>query len=252
MFASTSIMQEGMDSLYIVVPAYNEEINIKKFVEQWYPILDGKTDTSKLIIADSGSTDRTHDILTVLQKKYPKLDILTGTSKGHGPKLMALYDYAIKNGADYIFQTDSDLQTNSEEFEAFWQRRKQYDGIFGNRVVRGDGFGRAFVEKVVCYLLKLYFGVVVPDANAPFRLLKCDILKKYLYMIPSGYDLPNIMITAYYAYYGEKMEFQEISFKERSGGVNSINIIKIVKIGWKALNDFYKFKKEMRKAEERR
>lgn len=52
-----------MDSIYIVMPAYNEEGNIEKVVEQWYPILEGKGEGSRLVIADNGSTDRTHEIL---------------------------------------------------------------------------------------------------------------------------------------------------------------------------------------------
>lgn len=39
---------------------------------------------------------------------------------GHGPKHIALYDYAIRKGADYIFQTDSDGQTSPDEFEALY------------------------------------------------------------------------------------------------------------------------------------
>jgi len=52
-----------MDSLYIVMPAYNEEKCIEKVVKQWYPLLEGKGDNSRLVVADSGSTDRTHEIL---------------------------------------------------------------------------------------------------------------------------------------------------------------------------------------------
>ena len=104
---------------------------------------------------------------------------------------------------------------------------------------------RAFVERVVCFLLKVYFGVNLPDANAPFRLMKADVVKKYLYKMPSEYNLPNIMMTTYYAKNKEKMEFKEISFKPRQGGVNSINIPRIIKIGWKALGDFRRFKKDM-------
>ncbi len=234
-----------MDTLYIVMPAYNEEKNIRGVVNAWYQILEGKDVQSRLVIADSGSTDRTHQILKELQKECPQLQVLTGTGKRHGPKVIALYDYAIKKGADYIFQTDSDGQTNPDEFEAFWNLRTEYDGVFGNRQVRGDGRQRAFVEKVVCLLLKIYFGVAVPDANAPFRLMKADTVKKYLYRFDSDYNLPNIMITTCFSYYHERLTFKSITFRPRQGGISSVNIPEIIKIGWKALGDFRRFRKGM-------
>ena len=57
--------------------------------------------------------------------------------------------------------------------------------------------------------------------------------------------IPNIMFTTYFAYYQERITFREISFKPRQGGVNSINIPRIIKIGWKAVGDFRKLKREM-------
>lgn len=235
-----------MDSLYVVMPAYNEEANIEDVVKQWHPILEGKAETSRLVIADSGSTDRTHEILLSLKDEFPQLEILSDTNRYHGPKVIALYDFAIKNGIDYIFQTDSDGQTSPSEFEEFWSDRDKYAGQFGNRTVREDGNDRAFVEKVVCFLLQIYFGVKVPDANAPFRLMKTTIVAKYLYRLPNEYNLPNIMITTFFVYYNEPYAFKKISFKPRQGGENSINIPSIVKIGWKALGDFHALKNGMK------
>ena len=236
-----------MDVLYVVMPAYNEEANIESVARAWYPILENADEASRLVIADSGSSDRTHEILENLKSELPKLEILSDTGKQHGPKVIALYDYAIEKNADFVFQTDSDGQTNPDEFINFWELRNQYAGIFGNRTARGDGKSRAFVERVVCLLLKLYFGVKVPDANAPFRLMRTDVVKKYLYKLPKDYNLPNIMMTTYFAYFHEKMKFQEISFKPRQGGVNSIDLGKIIKIGWKALGDFRDLKRDMKK-----
>ena len=235
-----------MDTLYIVMPAYNEEESILGVVEQWYPILEGKSKDSRLVVADFGSKDKTHQILEKLKNsQYPKLEILENDNQFHGPKVIALYDYAIKNGADYIFQTDSDGQTNPDEFELFWQLRNEYEGIFGNRAVRGDGKKRAFVEKVVCFLLRTYFGVKVPDANAPFRLMRTSALKKYLYKLPTDYNLPNIMIVTYFSYYKERIIFKDISFKPRMAGDNSVNFSKIIRIGWKALGEFKRLKSEI-------
>lgn len=234
-------------SLYIVMPAYNEEENIEQVIKAWYPLIEeeDRADTSRLVVADSGSSDRTHEILMELQKNYPKLQILADTEKQHGPKVLALYKYAIAQGADYIFQTDSDGQTDPMEFENFWKMTEEYDLIIGNRTARGDGKSRAYVEKVVCLLLRIYFGVKVPDANAPFRLMRADIVNKYINRMPDDYNIPNIMFTTYFKYYDEKMLFKEISFRPRQAGNNSINIPRIMEIGWKALGDFRRFKREM-------
>ena len=128
-------------------------------IKAWYPLIDeeDRADTSRLVVADSGSSDRTHEILMELQKNYPKLQILVDTEKQHGPKVLALYKYAIVQGADYIFQTDSDGQTDSMEFENFWKMIEEYDLIIGKRTARGDGKSRAYVEKSCMFIAQNIF-----------------------------------------------------------------------------------------------
>ena len=230
------------------MPAYNEEQNIEAVVTSWYSVLNGKSEASRLVVADSGSTDGTHGILKGLQEKLPRLEILEDTGKQHGPKVIALYKHAIHSGATFVFQTDSDGQTTPDEFDAFWQMRNTHSAVLGWRSVRGDGKSRAFVERVVCLLLRCIFGVKVPDANAPYRLMRSDLLARYIDRLPSDYNIPNIMLTTYFAYYGENSTFRTISFKPRQGGKNSINLPRIVKIGLRAIGDFRSFKKAMGKA----
>lgn len=75
--------------------------------------------------------------------------------------------------------------------------------------------------------------------------MKTETVRKYIGKLPEDYNLPNIMMTTYFAFYHEKIDFREITFKPRQAGVNSINIPRIIKIGWKALGDFYQLRKEM-------
>lgn len=101
------------------------------------------------------------------------------------------------------------------------------------------------VENVVCLLLRLIFGVKVQDANAPFRLMKADLIKKYIGKLPRDFNLPNIMFTTYFVYFKEKVLFLPISFQPRKAGKNSINLKKIIKIGWKAIGDFYRLRRNI-------
>lgn len=246
-------MARGVDNaLYVVMPAYNEEQNIEQVVLSWLKVLRCGSEKSRLVVADSGCNDSTHQILLELKEKYNQIEILEDCDKQHGPKVIALYKYAIKNGADYIFQTDSDGQTNPKEFRKFWEKRDDCDGIIGVRKVRGDGKGRAFVERVVCFLLRIFFGVKVVDANAPFRLMQRELLKKYIDKLPNEYALPNIILTAYFVRNKENILFEEISFAPRVAGKNSINIKKIFRIGIRSIIDFCHFRRDMMSEDEKK
>ena len=236
-----------MDKLYIVIPAYNEEENIDRLIKDWYPVIkkhngDGE---SRLVIVDDGSKDGTRFLL---QRYAAERDLLKPLSKengGHGSAVLYGYRYAVKNGADYIFQTDADGQTDPAEFERFWELRKTFDAVVGERKGRQDGFSRVMVEKVLLLILWLFFRVRMPDSNAPFRLMKRELLEKYIRRMPKDYNLPNVMLTTFFVYYREKIKFIHISFKPRQAGQNSINLKKIVKIGKKALADFAVFRRQM-------
>ena len=233
------------DSLFVIVPAYNESENIERCVRDWYPIAEKHGTGSRLVVVNDGSKDDTWEKLCAMAETLPLLVPLTKENGGHGSALLHGYRYAIEQGADLVFQTDSDGQTVPEEFEAFWEKRNEYDAVIGERGERGDGRSRKFVENVVCVLLRIVFGVRVRDANAPFRLMRSSLLAKYIDRLPPDFNIPNIMFTAYFVRNQEKVLFLPISFKPRQGGRNSINIRKIVKIGWKALGDFRRLKKEM-------
>ena len=237
-----------MDKLYIIVPAYNEAENIEKLIDDWYPVIERHNGNgeSRLVVINDGSKDETYTILKKCAETRPLLKPLTKENGGHGPTLIYGYRYAIKNKVDYIFQTDSDGQTLPEEFESFWEQRTEYDAILGNRCDRQDGMSRKFVENTLRFILKLVFGVSVPDANAPFRLMKRDVVERYIKKMPKDFNLPNVMLTTYFAYYKEKALFLKVTFRPRQGGKNSINIRKIVRIGWKALGDFRMLKKQMK------
>ncbi|MCR4754899.1 MAG: glycosyltransferase family 2 protein [Lachnospiraceae bacterium] len=229
-----------MDRLFIISPAYNEAENINAFIDDWYPVIlkhDAKG-TSRLVVIDDGSTDDTYRIIRDRVDSLPLLEVITKKNSGHGPTLIYGYEYALECGADYIFQTDSDGQTSPDEFESFWDMRHEHAAVFGFRPVRGDGFSRKIVEKVLCGVVKLIFGVSLPDANAPFRLMSRAYVKHYLSKMPSDYNLPNVILTVCGAYYHDDIFFSGISFKPRQGGTNSINIKKIFKIGCKAITDF--------------
>ena len=230
-----------MSKIYFVMPAYNEAENIEETIKQWYPLvekLNTEEDSAQLIIANDGSKDDTFNKMVVLKEKYPLFVALDKPNSGHGATVLYLYRYAIENGAGYIFQTDSDGQTNPEEFWQMYENREKFDFQIGHRLGRQDGGSRVFVTKTLRFVVWLMFHEWVIDANTPFRLMKVEKLKPILEVIPKDYFLCNVAISAIATKWKYNIGWYRITFRPRQGGVNSINMKRILKIGWKALGDF--------------
>ena len=227
-----------MDTLYIVIPAYNEEENIEKIINDWHPIVEKTGKDSRLVIIDDGSKDSTLKVMERCSKTRSQLEIMTKENGGHGATLLFGYEYALEKGADYVFQTDSDGQTVPEEFWPFWDERKNYEMIVGERKKRGDGLSRIFVTKILKLVIWLCFHVKVKDANTPYRLMEGSILKKEIGLIPKDFFLTNVLLNVIYTKHRRKVKYIPITFKPRQGGTNSIHFKKIVKIGIQSLKDF--------------
>lgn len=230
-----------MDNLYIVMPAYNEAANIEEVIKQWHPVCEKITaegNKARLIIANDGSKDDTYQIMLQLRENYPFLNPIDKPNSGHGATVLFLYRHAIAEDADFVFQTDSDGQTLPEEFWQMWEHRHEYDFHIGTRGGRQDGASRVFVTKTLRLVVWLMFHVWVKDANTPFRLMNTKRLQAILQYIPNDFFLTNVAISAIAVKKNEKTAWYPITFRPRQGGVNSINMKRIIKIGLKAIGDF--------------
>lgn len=230
------------DILYIIIPAYNEQENIKNVIEEWYPVIEKHNGSgqSRLVIIDDGSKDRTYELLSEAAQGKQLILPVRKENEGHGATVLYGYHLAIKQKADYIFQTDSDGQTLPSEFEEFWKIRGQYDLVIGNRKHRQDGLSRKLVTKVLKAVIFFCFRADVADANTPFRLMNAVTLRQHIDLVPQGFHLSNVIISVIYVKEKLRVKYLPITFRARQGGENSINIYKIFKIGKQALTDFRK------------
>lgn len=237
------------EKFYIVMPAYNEEANIESVVAQWHPVaerLRKEGVDATLAIANDGSKDSTYARMLELAKKYQYFEPIDKPNSGHGATVLFLYRHAMLKGADYIFQTDSDGQTDPNEFWQMWENRKSYDLQVGHRNHREDGASRVVVTKVLKGVVRLTFGVGVTDANTPFRLMDTKAIAPVLELIPRDFFLSNVALSAIAVKRKLRTRWIPITFRPRQGGVNSINLRRIFKIGWKAIGDFYTINRSLK------
>ncbi|WP_027183106.1 glycosyltransferase family 2 protein [Desulfovibrio inopinatus] len=235
-----------MEKLYIIIPAYNEASNIEELVSEWINVVSNVSPESRLLIVNDGSRDNTLEILHRLKQEYIQLEIEDKPNGGHGSTIYYGYQRAIEAGADYVFQTDSDRQTLPEEFSQFWKVRKNFDACIGVRSHRQDGSSRVIVTSVLRLALFLVFGLNIKDANTPFRLMRHDVLRDALALVPPNHNLTNVMLSIVLSAQKRNIAWLPITFRPRQGGVNSINLRRISRIGLKAVQDFWAFRKTLR------
>ena len=234
-----------MDNLYIVIPAYNEESNIDKVIREWHEVVVKIGGNSKLVVVDDGSKDGTYKKLLNLKDELAYLVPITKSNGGHGAAILYGYNYAIIHQAEYIFQTDSDGQTFAFEFWQFWQNRQDYEVQIGYRKKRQDGFLRVMISKTLKLTLAIIFKLNIADANAPFRLMRTCIVKKYISLVPEGFNFSNVLLSVLFEKNKVLMRYVPITFRQRQEGRSFVNLKNVFKIGLKAIKDFICVKKHL-------
>lgn len=109
LLTSTTVnLGENAPIISIVIPTYNEELNIKRKIENIFEY-DYPLDKLEIIIVDDGSTDKTKDLITNLAKNYSQnlLDFRLISLNHQGPA-NALNTGTKEAKGEFILWTDAD------------------------------------------------------------------------------------------------------------------------------------------------
>jgi glycosyltransferase involved in cell wall biosynthesis len=223
--------------LIAVMPIYNEATNITNVVHEWLEALGREGMGFRLLAINDGSRDNTFSILQNLRAESgERLEVIDKPNSGHGRSCRVGYDAALQSGAPWILQIDSDGQCDPVFFHDFWLRRGEADCVFGRRIARGDGAVRRWIQIATRLLTTIATGHDLKDANVPYRLLRRKALETALRSVPNDFDMQNVALTFALKRGGNlRWAYVPIRFRARQGGVNSINLPKIAKMGWQML-----------------
>lgn len=130
---------EETKELLIIIPAYNEEKNIEKLLDQLeQPDIAAIAD---VLIMNDASSDATNWIV-----KGRKYQIVTHVfNLGYGSALQLGYKYAIRRGYEYVIQMDADGQHDVcnipviyEKLKTADEHGKKPDIVLGSRFMEGS------------------------------------------------------------------------------------------------------------------
>ncbi len=222
----------AINNLWVIMPVYNEEEAIEFVINEWVNTLEKSNIQYTLCLFNDGSKDGTLEKINQLAAKYPSIKVVDKANSGHGQTCVYGYQMALENGADWIFQIDSDGQCDPQYFEKFIPFTENYQSIYGIRKTRDDGMQRTIVSHFVTIFTLVATGKWVRDPNVPYRLIHKDIMKQIAYSVPNDFHLANIFVSVRCAKLS-KIKWIPIHFRDRMGGTASVKTFSFVKHGFK-------------------
>lgn len=184
-----------METLSIIIPVFNEEKALKKTIQEMDGLLERSEFKIEIIFVNDASTDKSREILNGLTGPSHKV-LHHETNRGYGAALKT----GIKNASsEYICITDADgSYPNSEILRLALMLNDEYSMVVGARKENGakEPFLRSFSKRVLRKLASYLAGISIPDLNSGLRVMKKDIVERYINILPDGFSFTTTITLA--------------------------------------------------------
>ncbi len=165
-----------IDKLSVFFPAYNEEGNIKKTVEQAVDVLNKLKIEYEVIVVDDGSKDETSKIAQALADKNSNIRVISHERNlGYGSALKTGFSAA---KYPWVAFADSDGQFDFSEISLLIDQVDNADLVLGYRISRADSFSRKVFTFGWSMLARVLLGLDVKDYSCGFKLIKKEVFEK--------------------------------------------------------------------------
>jgi glycosyltransferase involved in cell wall biosynthesis len=210
-----------MNTLSVVIPAYNEERGIAEIVNR---VLDVREKLEKsgfelleLLVVDDGSRDRTAQITQEISQKDPCVRLVRHIkNRGYGGALKTGFS---KAQGDLIGFLDADGTYPPEYFPELCEMAEQgHDIVVGSRMSGADSkmpITRRIGNLFFAGLLSLLSKQKITDSASGMRIFRRSLLEQ-LYPLPDGLNLTPVM-SARALHEGIDMVEYPIPYSERIG-----------------------------------
>jgi glycosyltransferase involved in cell wall biosynthesis len=159
----------------LVLPAHNEEPNIRTVVEEAARVLPTAFSDYEVIVVNDGSKDRTLEIAQALASENPHVRVVNHPiNKGYGAALTSGFNAAT---GDFIMFMDSDRQFDINDIHRLTPYVEDYDIVAGYRIKRNDPAHRLLNAKIFGLAVRLLFDINIKDIDCAFKVMHSDVLR---------------------------------------------------------------------------
>lgn len=164
----------------IVICTYNEKENIPSLVKELFQL----PSSFDIVVVDDSSPDGTGQVVTELQKAYPRLHLLTRPLKqGLGRAYIAGFNWGLEKGFDAFVEMDADFSHRPQDLPLLLKKLETHDFVIGSRYVSGGatlnwGLLRKIISRGGGIYSRLILGFPVNDWTGGFNGWKKKTLEK--------------------------------------------------------------------------
>ncbi|MBX6753308.1 MAG: glycosyltransferase family 2 protein [Thermorudis peleae] len=161
--------------LSVVLPAYNEALNLEGVVRRALEVLPSLAPEFELIIVDDGSTDGTGPLADHLAQLSPTIRVIHHErNRGYGAALTSGFQAAT---GDFIMFMDADQQFDPADLAQLLPFLHDADLVAGYRIKRRDPRIRLIYAWIFNRAMRLLFGIPVRDIDCAFKVWRAELLK---------------------------------------------------------------------------
>lgn len=209
----------------VVVPAFNEALVIREFVEAAVPSLPAG---SELLVVDDGSTDETPRLLAELAEEHEVLRVVTHEhNRGIGAALATGFG---KASGDVIVTMDADLSHPVELVTCLAEGCDEADAVYGSRYVAGgamDGvpLWRVAVSRFANVVMRLALRTKVRDLTTGMRAFRREAVAG-LSTQAAGFEV-QLEITVRLLAAGRRIDEVPMVLRNRSAGESKMRYLQL-------------------------
>jgi dolichol-phosphate mannosyltransferase len=229
--------EELRDKISVVVPCYNEEMNIEPLVST-LNVLYGDY-FKEIILVDDNSTDNTSEVIQRLAMENKKIKLIYRTPpNGVG---LAIRDGFKKAKGEYILSMDCDFQHLLPDLkEIFDEAVKGYDVVIGSRFSRlsillNYPFKKILANRGFHVLAQLLFMRRFRDITNNLKLLKKEVVSNLQLSQPGfAVNVETGLLPLVMKYNVKEVPISWIN-RAPNMGVSSFKLLKVGKAYWSTL-----------------
>jgi undecaprenyl-phosphate 4-deoxy-4-formamido-L-arabinose transferase len=219
--------------LSVVVPVYNEELNLPALFTRLYAVLDGLGYTYEIVFTNDGSIDRSLELLRVQYAARPDVTRVIDFNANYGQHMAIIAAFERVRG-EVIVTLDADLQNPPEEIPKLLAAIDAgNDYVGGFRLDRQDSAFRTWASRVINTVREHTTDIEMTDQGCMLRAYRRSIVEA---IVRSG--AINTFIPALAYTFADRPVEVAVRHDGRHAGASNYSFYKLVRLNFDLITGF--------------